>query len=506
MQSTIFHARPIYRSTELRAIEKVAAHQALMQRAGLAAADLACALCADRGAAVLVLAGPGNNGGDAFVMAHYLRERFYDVHLVFIGDPARLPEDAQLAQRQFDSAGGHTFNAIPEKPWSLIVDGLFGLGLQREITGRYAELIAVANRLAARDRCPLLALDCPSGLDADTGQRRGATIRASHTLSFIAYKPGLLTGDGPDYCGEISIADLALDAPKIATPDAWTIDIDLFAEHLRPRAKNSHKGSYGNAGILGGANGMVGAAVLAGRAALKLGSGRVYLGLLDPQAPSFDTSQPELMRRPPDALFATELTVLACGPGLGNSMQAHRLLEQACALDLPLLLDADALNLLATTNASPTVLIARVPKNSPRILTPHPAEASRLLACDTLTVQADRLAAASDLAHRYNAIVALKGCGTIVATPDGRRFINTTGNAGLATAGTGDVLTGIVTALLAQGWPALGALLAAVHLHGLAADRLVAQGQGPIGLTASELIDSARACLNDWIVNASACN
>ena len=494
------HSEPLYRAADLRSIERAAANQPLMQRAGLAAADLAATLCGDQGAAILILAGPGNNGGDAFEAACHLRQRFYEVSVVFIGDAQKLPADAAAAYQRFLSTGGSTLTSIPEKiRWSLIIDGLFGIGLQRNVSGQAGELVLAANALAIRDRCPLLALDCPSGLDADTGQRRGETIRASHTISFIAGKPGLYTGDGPDYCGVVSIATLGLNAPEISAAPGATVGCDLFATCLQPRARNSHKGSHGNAGILGGASSMVGAAFLAGRAALKLGSGRVYIALLDAQSTEFDPLQPELMLRQPEALFAAGLTALACGPGMGSSHQAIVLLEEACTLDLPLVLDADALNLVAQEG---NLQVALASRNTPTLLTPHPAEAARLLDRDTADIQTDRITAALEIASRYNAHVVLKGCGTVVATPDGRWFMNTTGNPGLASAGTGDVLTGFVTALLAQGWPALEALLAAVHLHGAAADELVATGVGPIGLTAGELIASARSCLNRWIKDA----
>ena len=488
---------PLYRSPDLRRIEAAAADQPLMQRAGRAAAELAARIRADRPAPVLVLAGPGNNGGDAFVAARHLRERFFETCVVFIGDAGKLPADAADAFARFTQAGGATCLAIPENAhWSLIIDGLFGIGLGRPIAGAYAAQIDRANALAARDTCPLLALDCPSGLDADTGATHGATIVATHTITFIAGKPGLYTGDGPDLCGEISVAPLELDAGAIIAPPALTVGRELFAAHLKPRASNSHKGNYGNAGIVGGAASMVGAALLAGRAALRLGSGRVYLGLLGEEASACDPGQPELMLRRPEKLLASGLTALACGPGLGDSAAAANLLGQACALALPLVLDADALNILAQ---SPRLHAAVRGRAFPTLLSPHPAEAARLLACGTPAVQADRPAAAIEIAARFNAFVALKGCGTVVAAPDCRWFINTSGNPGLATAGSGDVLTGFVTALLAQGWPPLEALLAAVHVHGAGADRLVAQGIGPIGLAAGELIDSARFCFNEWV-------
>ena len=490
-------SQPLYRSEALRRVEALAAEQPLMQRAGLAAAELATSLCRLQGAALLILAGPGNNGGDAFVAARHLRERHFAVSLVFAGEVGRLPPDAAAACRRFVDDGGELLDSIPVgKRWAMIIDGLFGIGLQRPIAGRHGELVLAANTLAARDRCPLLALDCPSGLDADTGRLCGMAIRASHTISFIASKPGLHTGDGPDHCGTVSVATLDLDAERLVKPTARTLGVDLLVDRLRPRARNTHKGSNGSAGILGGAASMVGAAFLAGRAALRLGSGRVYLGLLDGQAPAIDPLQPELMLRQADALLAAPLTALACGPGMGSGDEAHEWLRRACSLPLPLLLDADALNLLAAEPSLREEVLARA---APTLLSPHPTEAARLLDRDTATVQADRPRAALELAARYRAVTVLKGCGSIVAEPGGEWFVNTSGNPGLATAGTGDVLSGFIVALLAQGWPALEAMLAAVHLHGIAADERVAAGCGPVGLSAGELIDSARATFNRWV-------
>lgn len=491
---------PLYFTTDLRIIEASANNQPLMQRAGLASAELAATICADRSAPILILAGPGNNGGDAFVAAQRLGELFFKTCVVFPGNEERLPHDAAQAFRDFCAAGGTVCREIPNTSrWSLIIDGLFGIGLTREIAGPYADLILQANALAARDHCPMLALDCPSGLDADTGSAQATTIRASHTITFIGRKPGLYTANGPDVCGAISVAALALDTATFPEASGHIVDRKLFSGHLKARQNNSHKGTYGNAGILGGASSMVGAALLAARAALRLGSGRVYAGLIDEDAPSFDPFQPELMLRGAEQLLATELSVLACGPGLGTSPLALHLIGKTAPLDIPLVLDADALNLLAGNNALQDLIPKRTAST---VLTPHPAEAARLLACEVKTIQKDRRLAAQQLAVKFNAHVALKGCGTVIASPSGHWFINTTGNPGLATAGSGDVLTGLVTALLAQGWPASDALVAAVHLHGEAADRLVNQGIGPIGLTAGELIDSARFCFNQWIYNA----
>lgn len=493
---------PLYRAAGLRAIETAARAQPLMQRAGLAAAELASRLLRDRQAPVLILAGPGNNGGDGFEAGLHLRRAFCDVRLVFSGDAAKQPADAAAAHQRFIDAGGDILTAIPEAArWGLIIDALFGIGLQRAPAGRHAELIGAANTLARRDRCPLLALDCPSGLDADTGSHFDAVIRATHTLTFIAGKPGLVTADGPDCCGELHLASLALDAASLAPPDGEIVCREAFGRWLQPRPRNSHKGSNGSVGILGGAPGMVGAAFLAGHAAMLLGAGRSYLGLIDPAAPAFDPGRPELMLRSPQRLLdaaQTPLTALACGPGLGTDPARVALLEVAAARDLPLVLDADALNLLA---AEGNLEVSVATRRAPTLLTPHPAEAARLLGSDVGSVQADRIAAAQALAAQFNAHVALKGCGTVLAAPDGRWRINTTGNPGMGTAGMGDVLTGIVVALLAQGWPASEALAGGVHLHGAAADALASgsDGIGEIGLTASETIPAARRLRNAWV-------
>ena len=496
-------ATPLYLSPTLRRIEASHADEPLMERAGTAAARWAVELAAGNGGPVLVLAGPGNNGGDAFVAARLLRERFFDVRLVFGSDPVRLPADAAAARRRFLDAGGAELDAIPDAPrWALTIDGLFGIGLARTPEGRYADWIATANHVAERDVCPLLALDCPSGLDADHGRAFSPCIHASHTLTFIGAKPGLLTADGPDHCGELRVATLALQPSAEVDPDGRVVALADFAGHLKPRRRNTHKGSFGSAGILGGGKSMVGAAFLAGRAALKLGAGRIYLGLLDADAPGVDLIQPELMLRRADTLLQTDLQALACGPGLGRSAEALRLLEQSLRAPVQLLLDADALNLLADNGRIEGHLYNRV---CPAILTPHPAEAARLLDCPIREIQSDRVRAARELAERYRSHIALKGCGTVIATVDGRWWINSTGNPGMATAGMGDVLSGMIVALLAQGWPAEAALIAGVHLHGAAADRLVAEGAGPIGLTAGEVIDAARVLFNEWAGTDKAC-
>jgi hydroxyethylthiazole kinase-like uncharacterized protein yjeF len=456
----------LLRSTELRDLETrhATAVPPLMERAGLAAADFARRLLQGRRAPVLVLAGPGNNGGDARVMARVLQQRGVAVVVVGPGD------------------------AVPAGNYSLVVDGLFGIGLARPIEGAWAELIARINAFAG----PVLALDIPSGLDGDSGRVLGVAVRATHTLSFIGGKPGLYTLDGPDHCGEVSVVDLGL---QLEGFPGGLLSPDDFRACLKPRARNSHKGSYGSLAVIGGAAGMTGAALLAARAGLKLGAGRVFVGLL--QTLAVDPLQPELMLRAPDNAL-DQATAAVIGPGLGASDAALELMRRVASANFPLLLDADALNLIA---AHP-VLAARIARReAATTLTPHPAEAARLLATTTAVVQSDRVAAALELARRFQAHVALKGCGTVIAHPDGSWRINATGNPGLASAGSGDVLSGMAGALLAQGWPPAAALSAAAHLHGAAADALTAAGDGPIGIAAGELIPAARALLNRLIAN-----
>ncbi len=490
-------SRPIYSVAALREIESRHAGAAppLMERAGAAAVSQALTFLAPGGLPPLVVCGPGNNGGDGFVVARLLRERGIAPVVVFAGEENKLPADARAARERYRAAGGATVGEIPAGPYSLAVDALFGIGLQRPLGGVHAALVERINGLG----CPVLALDIPSGLCADTGRVLGCAVRANGTATFIALKPGLLTLDGPEHCGTIGVCDLGLAAERDSTARGHTVTPALFESHFKPRPKNSHKGMLGSVGILGGAPGMLGAALLAGRAALKLGAGRVFVGLLDATAPAVDFMQPELMLRGPQDILAAGLaTALAAGPGLGQGDAARALLGQALAADLPLVLDADALNLLA----SHPVLAKKVSRRrAATLITPHPLEAARLLGSDTAAVQADRLRAACALAQKLNAVTILKGCGSVIAAPDGRWFINGSGNPGMASAGMGDVLTGLAATLLAQGWEAEAAALCAAHLHGLAADLLAGGGIGPAGMTAGESIDAARRIFNAWLLD-----
>ncbi len=485
-------SRPVYPVESLRRIEARHADAPLMERAGQGAVLRALTFLSAGGPPPLVVCGPGNNGGDGFVVARLLREQGFAPVVVFLGDEAKLPADARTAFDRYRAAGGACHETIPPASYALAIDALFGIGLQRPLAGAAAALVDQINALD----CPVLALDVPSGLCADSGRVLGRAVRADVTLTFIALKPGLLTLDGPDHCGTLGVCDLDLDAQADLPAPGHTVTPQCFRSSLTPRPKNSHKGTTGTAVLIGGAPGMAGAALLAGRAALKLGAGRVFVGLLDGNALTVDPVQPELMLRAPQELLAPDAPgALAIGPGLGQSEAARSLLRQAIDLPRALLLDADALNLVA---AHP-VLAARLRRReAATLITPHPLEAARLLGGEVAAVQADRVGRACALAEKFNAVTVLKGCGSIVATPDGRWFINETGNPGMASAGMGDVLSGLVTALLAQGWQALAAAQCAVHLHGLAADLRAGSGHGPIGLTAGDLADAARHLFNTW--------
>lgn len=518
----------LYSVAEIRAIEHAAAavlpDGALMQRAGQSGANAALDMLpfSTNHAKVLVLAGPGNNGGDALEAAAHLAYAGADVtvlHYPPTGEPAAERQTALQRARVSDArfaditdtdgcadtdssaeaaapAGGAEA-LVAGTDWNLVVDGLFGIGLKRPLNGAMRALVEAVNLL----KCQVLALDVPSGLDADTGAivgPDGVAVRATHTITFIGDKPGLHTCDGRDYAGLVDVSRLEIDAALFPPASMHVNDVKLFSRHLRPRQHSSHKGSYGDVAVIGGAPGMRGAPLLAARAALHSGAGRVYALFVDEPLPC-DAGQPELMCRGAGD-FDLETATLVIGPGLGVAPAAAELLGRAIACDAALLADADALNLIAAT---PALRQALGQRKHPAVLTPHPLEAARLLECPVAQVQADRVLAARELAAALNAVVVLKGSGTVIAAPTGGVVINTTGNPALATAGTGDVLAGLCGSLMAQGWPQWEAALGAVWLHGMAADVLVADGAGPIGLTAGELIPAIRVALNRMVQHHS---
>lgn len=454
---------PLFTAADIRAIDRqwADAHPtlSLMDRAGAAAAELAGALASESGAPILILAGPGNNGGDALVVARQLSTQGFRVEVVSRADPASLPQDAAHAWASWRERGGTVLADIPPaQRYSLIIDGLFGVGLQRDIGGDAARWIAQANGM----NCPKLALDIPSGLDSDSGRIRGCALRADHTLTFIGLKPGLFTADGPDYAGQLYLDTLGIDPAALPATPGIALTQRENRHCLPARAQNSHKGLFGHVGIIGGSSGMVGACLIAGRAALQQGAGMVTVGVLDERV-AIDYGEPRLMFAVPGNLVDAHLSVLAIGPGLGQSTRAHALLQTALAAPCPLVLDADALNLLAI---DPELISQTARRSHLTLLTPHPGEAARLLGVTVAEIQANRIGAAQRLSTQYHAHVALKGAGTVVAHPDGRYAINTSGGPWLAQAGSGDRLTGMVGALLGQGMAAGDALEAAVWLHG----------------------------------------
>jgi hydroxyethylthiazole kinase-like uncharacterized protein yjeF len=489
----------LYSCAQIRAIEHAAqarlAPGELMERAGQAATAFALDLLDGEAAgAVLVLAGPGNNGGDGLEVAANLARQGVAVEVLHLAGERPASLEAARALRRAQDGGARFVDAIPAgRPWRLVVDALFGIGLARPLAGRARELAA----WTAQAACPVLALDVPSGLDADTGAVHGPdglAVTATHTITCLGNKPGLYTGDGCDHAGEVRVDMLGADGLHTEAAQAVLSSPSLFADRLAPRRRNSHKGSFGDLVVLGGARGMAGAAVLAARAALFGGAGRVFAALLD-GGMALDPLQPEIMFRDAAGMAFDGRTVVA-GPGMGNADAAIHLFGKALDAGTPLVADADALNLAA---ARPELQARLAAHGGPKVLTPHPLEAARLLGVTAPIVQADRLEHARELALRLNAVVVLKGAGSVIARPDGFVAVNTSGNPGLATGGSGDVLAGFCGALLAQGWLAWEAALGAVWMHGSAADWLVEDGRGPVGLTAGELPKAIRAVFNTLI-------
>lgn len=482
----------LYLNQELRAIERAEADAKLMQRAGSAVAELAKQLMRDNSLPVLIVAGPGNNGGDALVAARHLLQAWHRLHVVFMGDPDKLPADARQAHAQWLAAGGRLYDDIPQQEWGLVIDGLFGIGLQRPVEGSYAECICSINDIQAIK----LAIDVPSGLCGDSGRVLGTAVRADHTLALIGRQPGLYTFQGPDHAGHIHCDSLGLDPARLTHASGHLLEAQMFMPALPPRLKNSHKGSNGSLAVIGGDRGMLGAVMLAGRAALFSGSGRVYVASLAEPAAGVVATQPELMLRDCAMLPSPQqLDCVVIGPGMGTSDKAGEILAYWLRQEVPLLLDADALNLLAAQASLRTALQGRRVSS---VITPHPGEAGRLLGCSSQEVQQDRIGSARRLAQELGVDCVLKGIGTLCAEPAGQWYINSSGNPGLATAGSGDVLSGIIGGFVAQGLGTSEACRLGVYLHGAAADELVSHNIGPVGLTASELIPAVRNLINHY--------
>ncbi|MDX1461302.1 MAG: NAD(P)H-hydrate dehydratase, partial [Xanthomonadales bacterium] len=436
-----------------------------------------------------VLCGAGNNAGDGFVVARMAAEHGMEVTVLLLRDPGQLKGDAAAAARDWHGHSHAWADHEADIQADLVIDALLGTGLDRELRDDYREAVGWINAQA----CPVVALDIPSGLNADTGCIMGSAVEADLTVTFIGLKRGLFTGDGPDYSGRVVLQNLDVPASVHQTISDCGIRIDeeIIHRSLVPRRQNSHKGQYGHVLVVGGARGMPGAARLAGEAALRSGAGLVTVATHPEHTCLVTAARPELMVHSTGSGDELEailpgVTTLAVGPGLGQGDWGRGLLELCLSQPLPVVVDADGLNLLS----------GMALRRSDWVLTPHPAEAARLESCATKDIQADRVGAAQQLAARYGATVVLKGCGTVVADPDGRYSICSLGNPGMATAGSGDVLTGVIAALIAQGLDVQTAARVGVAAHAAAGDHSTRQ-YGQRALIAGDIVAALPAVLTD---------
>ena len=486
----------LYRAEQTRELDRIAINTAgiasgeLMARAGQAAFDL-LRFRWPRARTVVVVCGAGNNAGDGYVLARLAVAAGLTPQVLAVADPAKLKGDAQAAHAAYVAAGGTVTAYQPEHTpdADVVVDAILGTGLERAVSGQWQAAIAAINRQPA----PVLAIDIPSGLSADTGAIMGTAVVADVTISFIGLKPGLLTGRGVDCAGEVVFHDLAVPAAVYAQVpvNARRLSRQALQGLLPARRPSSHKSEQGRVVAIGGAPGTAGAIVLAGSAACHAGAGLVCLGTDPGHASALISNRPELMSRGlADYRAARELlawgAVAVIGPGLGQGKWAQQLFQAAVDSRLPLVVDADGLNLLA---GEPL-------RRDNWLLTPHPGEAARLLQSTTDEVERDRPAAVSAISERYGGVCVLKGAGSLIAGAGiDRLALCNHGNAGMAVAGTGDILSGVLAALIGQGLAVADAARLGVWVHALAGDRW-RQQQGERGMLASELLPLIRQQLN----------
>jgi len=434
---------------------------------------------------VAVFCGSGNNAGDGYVVARLALDAGLKVCVYAISNPEKLNGDALVAYRKYREAHGAVVLFQSERTIiaDVLVDALLGTGLDRPVTGFYAEAIQSINAHPA----PVVAVDIPSGLNADTGNVMGCAIKAVCTVTFIGLKQGLFTGQAPEYCGEIYYAQLSV-------PDDVFTGFDAAATRvvkvpLPRRKRDTHKGHCGHVLIVGGELGYSGAALMAGEAALRVGSGLVSIATRAGHSGLLNLHRPELMCHGVETSeqlseLLAKVDVVVVGPGLRQSDWAKSLFHAAISSGKPTVVDADGLNLLA---AAPTA--------KPHwVLTPHPGEAARLLNCATAAIQNDRFAAALSLQANYGGVTVLKGAGTLIAS-EHQLAVSNTGNPGMASGGMGDVLSGVIAGLLAQGLSLRDAAQQGVYIHGLAAD-LATEKCGERGLLASDLMPYIRQLVN----------
>lgn len=486
---------PLFNTSATRQIEKACASRlpphTLMERAGLAIARLAMAL-APHAQRIWIACGPGNNGGDGFEAATQLQVRLPHTRIMVsqVREPSQLPADAQISWHKAQQAGVQWVNNCPSdlSLQDLCIDALLGIGIHPRADRKPSDADQRLQQLlkqVTQSVCPVLCLDIASGLDANTGQylpefapHAMSNPSPRHTLALLTLQPGLFTAQGRDACGQIWWNDLgcgiASHQADASTPQPVAHLSTIANLQAKPRQHTSHKGSFGDVTVLGGEGlsqrglSMTGAAWLAALAALHSGAGRVMLALLDEHAPQGTPPWPEIMLRRPSAQDWSQPTVV-CGCGGGEAVQAWlpHILEQAPQL----VLDADALNAIAASPALAQQLTARAARQQPTILTPHPLEAARLLQTSTTAIQANRLQACLQLAQKFQCTTLLKGSGTVIANAQRKIWVNSSGNARLASGGTGDVLAGLIGALWAQGSNADEAAIQGAFKHGHAADQ-----------------------------------
>ena len=436
-----------------------------------------------------VICGSGNNGGDGYVLARLAAGRGIGVSVLMLSEPDALQGDAATAIQDFAAEGGAaaTYDGLLDAEAELLVDALLGSGLERDLEGRYAEVVEAIKQHAA----PVLSLDIPSGLNADTGRVMGVAVRADLTVTFVGLKRGLFLNEGPDYVGDLRFADLNIPAECRAReqPALQRMDEATIKTLLAPRKRDAHKGDFGHVLIVGGGPGMSGAVRLCGEAALRSGAGLVSVATHPSHHAMIASGRPELMCHAVEtandlAPLLKRATVIALGPGLGTGKWSQSMFSKVLKSDLPMVVDADALNLLSKSEL----------RKTDWILTPHPGEAARLIDCSTAEVQEDRGGAVKNIAEKYGGTAILKGSGSLVTAGDGPCWLCTAGNPGMAVPGMGDVLTGIIAALRAQGLTAEMAAVAGVDIHARAGDAAAASGQR--GMLASDLLQELRAWVN----------
>ena len=480
----------LYRGAQVRELDRIATQERgipgfeLMSRAG---AEVFQCLKKQwpKARSIAVFCGSGNNAGDGYIIAGLALAAGLDVCVYAVSDPENLKDDALAAYRQYTGANGKIipFQAGQAVSADVLVDALLGIGLDRPVTGLYTEAILAINTLSA----PVIAVDIPSGLNADTGNAMGCAAKADFTVTFIGLKQGLFTGQAAEYCGEICYAQLGV--PDDVFAEFTATATRIVKSRLPRRDRCSHKGSCGHVLVVGGDLGYSGAARLAGEAALRVGAGLASVATRIEHSGLMNLGRPELMCHGVEtaeqlsALLA-KANVIVVGPGLGQSVWAKTLFNAAIASGKPLVIDADGLNLLADSPST----------NSGWILTPHPGEAARLLNCATTDIQKNRFAAALSIQAKYGGIAIVKGAGTLIASEQ-ELAVSTTGNPGMASGGMGDVLAGVIAGLLAQGLSLQEASQQGVYDHGLAAD-LAAAKDGERGLLASDLMPYLRRLVN----------